>query len=135
MAKEVLRTGSYMRDAESFMYDREPRFALQATMNAARIEYTEKSMTHIAGRRVDLIAISKSQAVLSLDTQYRLPDQFYLDIPVARIERIGCALMKVHPNNTIEIRFLRLLSDRDMNRIFVYSTHPDHRNVKLDIRA
>lgn len=135
MIPDLQRNGTYMAREESFMYDREPRFPLQPTMNAARIEYTENSMTHVASRRADLIEISKSGAVLTLLTQYTLPKQFYLDIPSARIDKIGCTLMKVNANNTIEIRFLRLISERDMNRIFVYSTHPDHRNVKLDIRA
>jgi hypothetical protein len=44
-------------------------------------------------------------------------------------------VLKVNPNNTIEVRFLRLLTDKEMNKIFVYSIHPSHKNVKLDIRA
>jgi len=66
-------------------------------------------------------------------TQFRLPQNFYLDIPSARIQMIGCLLKRVHANNVVEARFLRLLTDRDLNRIFVYSTHPNHRNRTLDI--
>jgi hypothetical protein len=43
--------------------------------------------------------------------------------------------VEVKANNTIEVRFLRGLTEKEMNRIFVYSTHPDHRNVHLDLRA
>jgi hypothetical protein len=117
------------------MYDREPRFPMVDTMNAARIEYTEKGMTHLASRRCDIIRISKSTAILSLLTQYKLPTDCYLDLPDARITKIGCKVLKVNLNNTIEVRFLRLLTDKEMNKIFVYSIHPSHKNVKLDIRA
>lgn len=126
---------TYLRDQESFMYDREPRFPMVDTMNAARIEYTEKGMTHLASRRCDIIRISKSTAILSLLTQYKLPTDCYLDLPDARITKIGCKVLKVNLNNTIEVRFLRLLTDKEMNKIFVYSIHPSHKNVKLDIRA
>ena len=66
-------------------------------------------------------------------TQFKLPQNFYLDIPSARIGMIGCIVKRVHANNIIEARFLRLMSERDLNRIFVYSTHPNHRNRVLDI--
>ncbi|NTF16851.1 hypothetical protein G6L37_00230 [Agrobacterium rubi] len=117
------------------MYDREPRYPMVDTLNAARLEYTLNGMTHMESRRADIIRISKSQAVLSLITRYSLPTEFYLDLPDARIGKVGCKLMKSNANNTIEIRFLRLLTDKELNRIFVYSTHPSHRDVKLDIRA
>jgi hypothetical protein len=117
------------------MYDREGRYKMQDTMNAARIEYTEKGVMHLASRRCDIVRISASGAILAILTQYNLPKQFYLDIPDARIKKVGCVLMKVFPNNTVEVRFLSLLSDKDMNRIFVYSTHPAHRNHVLDVRG
>jgi len=104
-------------------------------MNAARIEYTEKGVMHLASRRCDIVKISMSGAILAILTQYNLPKQFYLDIPDARINKVGCVLMKVFPNNTVEVRFLSLLSEKEMNKIFVYSTHPAHRNHVLDIRA
>ena len=125
----------FLNREESFMYDRETRFRMEDTMNAARIEYTEKSVMHMASRRCDIIRISRSQAVLALLTQYYLPQQFYLDIPDARITKIGCLLMRINANNTIEVRFLRVLSEKEMNRIFVYSTHPAHRDRVLDVRA
>lgn len=126
---------TYLRDQESFMYDREPRFPMVDTVNAARIEYAENGMTHLASRRCDIIKISKSTAILALLTQYKLPTECYLDLPDARIRKIGCKVMKVNLNNTVEVRFLRLLDDKELNRIFVYSTHPAHKDVKLDIRA
>lgn len=131
----ISRPSSYLREEESFMYDREPRFPMVDTLNAARIEYTENGMTHLASRRCDIIRISKSTAILGLLTAYKLPTECYLDLPDARITKIGCKVMKVNVNNTIEVRFLRILNDKELNRIFVYSTHPSHKDVKLDIRA
>lgn len=126
---------NYLQREESFMYDREGRFHMEDTRNAARIEYTEKGVMHMAARRCDVIRISRSSAILGLLTQYTLPQQFYLDIPDARISKIGCVLMKVFVNNTIEVRFLRLLSEKELDRIFVFSTHPAHRDKVLDIRS
>ena len=125
----------FLNKEESFMYDREVRYKMEDTMNAARIEYTEKGVMNLASRRCDIVRISQSSAILAILTQYNLPKQFYLDIPDARITKVGCILMKIFPNNTIEVRFLRLLSDKEMNKIFVYSTHPSHRDRVLDIRA
>lgn len=125
----------FLNKEESFMYDREGRYKMEDTMNAARLEYTEKGVMHMASRRCDIVKISQSGAVLAILTQYNLPKQFYLDIPDARIHKVGCVLMKVFANNTVEVRFLSLISDRDMNRIRVYSTHPSHRDHVLDIRA
>lgn len=126
---------NYLNKEESFMYDRESRFPMQDTYNAARIEYTEKGVMHMASRRCDIVRISQSAAILSLLTQYHVPRQFYLDLPDARITKVGCLLMKILPKNLVEVRFLRQLTEKEMNRIFVYSTHPAHRNHVLDVRA
>lgn len=126
---------NYLSKEESFMYDREKRFPYEETMNAARIEYTENAVKNLAARRCDLIAISKSGAVLAINTKFSLPKQFYLDVPDAKVSRVGCTLMRVNANNTIEVRFLSIMPDRDLDRIFVYSTHPKHRNRVLDIRG
>ena len=126
---------SYMSKEESFMYDREGRMPLVDTMNAARIEYTEKAVMHLASRRCDLVRISPTAAVLAINVSFAVPKSFYLDIPDARINRVGCVLMKMHTNNIIEARFLRQMSDRDLNRIFAFSTHPSHRDVLLDVRG
>jgi hypothetical protein len=126
---------TYMSKQESFMYDREGRIPLVDTMNAARIEYTEKAVMHLASRRCDLVKISPVAAVLVINTQFTVPKSFYLDVPDARINRIGCVLMKVHANNMIEARFLSRISDRDLNRIYAFSTHPSHRDVLLDVRG
>lgn len=117
------------------MYDRENRFRMEDTMNAARIEYQERVVTHLASRRCDVVRISPAGAVLSLLTQFHVPKQFYLDIPDARIAKIGCVLMKTFVNNTIEARFLKLLTKKEMDRIFVFSTHPAHRDRVLDVRS
>lgn len=126
---------SYMSKEESYMYDREGRDPLVDTMNAARIEYTEKAVMHLASRRCDLIKISPSAAVLAINVSFAVPKSFYLDIPDARINRVGCLLMRMHTNNIVEVRFLSRMSDRDLNRIFAFSTHPSHRDVLLDIRG
>ena len=126
---------TYMSKEESFMYDREARLPLVDTMNAARIEYTEKAVMHLASRRCDLVKISPTAAVLVINTSFVVPKSFYLDIPDARINRVGCVLMKMHANNIIEARFLSRMSDRDLNRIFAFSTHPSHRDVLLDVRG
>lgn len=125
----------FLNKEESFMYDREARFKMEDTMNAARIEYTEKGVMNMAQRRCDVLRISQSGAILGILTQYTLPQQFYLDIPDARITKVGCLLMKTFANNTVEVRFLRLLSQKELDRIFVFSTHPNHRDRTLDIRA
>lgn len=117
------------------MYDREARFKMQDTMNAARIEYTEKGVMNMAQRRCDVLQIAQSGAVLGILTQYNLPQQFYLDIPDARITKVGCLLMRTNSNNTIQVRFLRLMTEKELNRIFVFSTHPNHRDKTIDIRA
>ena len=117
------------------MYDRESRFRMEDTMNAARIEYTEKAVMHMAARRCDVIRISQTEAVLALLTKYNLPNQSYLDIPDARITKIGCVMLRVNANNTTHVRFLRMLTQKELDRIFVFSTHPAHRDRKLDIRS
>jgi len=126
---------TYLSKEESFMYDREGRFKMEDTMNAARIEYTEKGVMNMASRRCDVIRISQSEAILAFIIDQNLPSQFYLDIPDARITKIGCVLIKTHPNKTVQVRFLRLLNQKEMDRIFVFSTHPAHRNRTLDLRS
>jgi hypothetical protein len=44
-------------------------------------------------------------------------------------------LLKVNANNTIRVRFLRILEQKELDRIFVFSTHPAHRDRTLDIRS
>jgi len=131
----LLSGSNYLKREESFMYDRENRFRMEDTMNAGRIEYTEKGVTHMAARRCDVVRISQSGAILALLTQYQLPKQFYLDIPDARVSKVGAVLLKTFSNNTVEIRFLRLLTQKELDRIFVFSTHPAHKDRKLDVRS
>lgn len=133
--RQAVSGSNYLQREESFMYDREARFPMEDTMNAARIEYTEKAVMHMAARRCDVIKISISGAILGLLTQYNLPQQFYLDLPDARITKVGCLLMKTFANNTAEVRFLRLLTKKELDRIFVFSTHPAHRDRVLDVRS
>ncbi len=85
------------------MYDRESRFRMEDTMNAARIEYTEKAVMHMAARRCDVIRISQTEAVLALITKYNLPNQFYLDIPTpasARSAASCCASTPTTPSTS-----------------------------------
>ena len=126
---------NYLQREESFMYDREVRFPLEETMNEARIEYTEKGVMHMASRRCQVLGISPSGAVLGILTQFKLPQQFCLDIPEARISRVGCVLMRTYTNNTIEVRFLRLMTDKELHRVYVFSAHPNHRDYVMDVRS
>lgn len=135
MNAPTLPKASYLSREESFMYDRESRFKLEDTMNAGRIEYTEKGVMNMASRRCDIIRISQTEAVLAMLTNYNIPQQFYLDIPDARITKIGCLMMRSNANNTVNVRFLRTLAQKELDRIFVFSTHPSHRDRKLDIRS
>jgi hypothetical protein len=97
------------------MYDREVRFKMEDTMNAARIEYTEKGVLNMASRRCDIIRISKSSAVLAILTQFKPAEAVLSGYPDARITKVGCMLMRVNANNTIEVRFLRLLTQLTRN--------------------
>lgn len=117
------------------MYDRETRFPMEPTLNHARIEYTEKGVMHMASRRCTILAISPSSAILGIVTQFTIPEQFCLDIPEARISKVGCVVTRINVNDTIQVRFLRLVTEREMNRIFVYSDHPAHRDRVLDLRS
>jgi len=116
------------------MYDREVRYKMEETMNEARIEYTEKGVMHMASRRCQLIGISPASAVLGIMTQFKLPQEFCLDIPEARISSIGCVLTRTYTTNTVEVRFLRMITEKEMHRIFVFSAHPDHRDHVMDVR-
>ncbi|WP_108001979.1 hypothetical protein [Mycoplana dimorpha] len=125
---------NYLSKEESFMYDREKTFPMEDTCNEARIEFTENGgIVNLASRRCQIIKLSRSGAVLKMSTRFKLPRNFYLDIVSARVPMIGCLAQRVHANDTVEARFLRLLAEKELNRIFVYSTHPNHRNRTLDI--
>jgi hypothetical protein len=125
---------NYLKKEESFMYDREKNFPMEDTCNEARIEFTENGgIVNLTSRRCQIIKLSKSGAVLAIATKFQLPKNFYLDVQSARIPMIGCLTQRVHANDIVEARFLRLLSDKDLQRIFVYSTHRNHQNRTLDI--
>ena len=125
---------SYLNKEESFMYDREKSFPMEDTCNEARIEFTETGgIMNLVSRRCQIIKLSKSGAVIAISTKFKLPKNFYLDIQSARIPMIGCLVQRVHANDLLEARFLRMLSDKDLQRIFVYSTHRNHQNRTLDI--
>ncbi|MEM5471586.1 hypothetical protein WNZ14_07600 [Hoeflea sp. AS60] len=126
---------NYLQREESFMYDREVRYKMEETMNEARIEYTEKGVMHLASRRCQLLGISPASAVLGILTQYKIPQEFCLDIPEARISNIGCVLTRTYGNNTVEVRFLRQVTEKEMHRIFVFSAHPNHRDHVMDVRS
>ena len=131
-----LQRSIYLNKEESFMYDREKNFPMEDTFNEARIEFTENGgMVNIASRRCQIVKLSRSGALLKISTKFKLPKNFYLDIVSARVQMIGCLALRVHVNDIVEARFLRLLAEKDMNRIFVYSMHPNHRNRTLDIHS
>ncbi|MCF3639538.1 hypothetical protein LXM94_06105 [Rhizobium sp. TRM95111] len=125
---------NYLNKEESFMYDREKSFPMEDTCNEARIEFTENGgIVNLVSRRCQIIKLSRSGAALAISTKFKLPKNFYLDIQSARIPMIGCLVQRVHANDIVEARFLRLLTDKDLQRIFVYSTHRNHQNRTLDI--
>ena len=116
------------------MYDREKSFPMEDTCNEARIEFTQNGgLVNLVSRRGVIIKLSRSGAVINMTSKFQLPRNFYLDIVSARIPMIGCLTQRVHPNDVVEARFLRLLSDKDLQRIFVYSTHRNHQGRTLDI--
>jgi hypothetical protein len=124
----------YLSKEESFMYDREKNFPMEDTCNEARIEFTENGgIVNLVSRRCQITKLSKSGAVIAMTTKFQLPRNFYLDIVSARLPMIGCLTQRVYTNDIIEARFLRLLSDKDLQRIFVYSTHRNHQGRTLDI--
>lgn len=125
---------SYLAKEESFMYDREKSFPMEDTCNEARIEFTENGgLVNLVSRRGQIIKLSRSGAVIRMTTKFQLPRNFYLDVVSARIPMIGCLTQRVHANDVVEARFLRMLSDKDVQRIFVYSTHRNHQGRTLDI--
>lgn len=126
--------GSYLNKEESFMYDREKSFPMEDTCNEARIEFTESGgLVNLVSRRGVIVKLSRSGAVITMTTKFQLPRNFYLDIVSARLPMIGCLTQRVYPNDVVEARFLRMLSDKDLQRIFVYSTHRNHQGRTLDI--
>ncbi len=126
--------GNYLNQEESFMYDREKRFPLEDTCTEARIEFTESGgLVNLVSRRGVIVKLSRSGAVIIMTSKFQLPRNFYLDIVSARIPMIGCLTQRVYPNDVVEARFLRLLSDKDLQRVFVYSTHRNHQGRTLDI--
>ena len=132
--QDEMPKGSYLNKEESFMYDREKTFPMEDTCNEARIEFTETGgIVNLVSRRGVIVKLSRSGAVIAMTSKFQLPRNFYLDIVSARIPMIGCLTQRVHPNDVVEARFLRLLSDKDLQRIFVYSTHRNHLGRTLDI--
>ncbi len=131
----ALEKPHFLNREESFMYDREVHFPMEDTCNDALIEYTEKGIQYATARRCQLIRIGRSKAVVAIATQFALPETFYLRIIGPRINKIGCLRARVSPKDTMDVRFLTHLAQRDLDRIFVYSTHPAHRGRLLDLRG
>jgi hypothetical protein len=121
------KTGSYFSREESFMYDKEPKFPFEATNNAARIEYLKNGLTFLESRRGTITRISKAGAIIEFMVEAEVPDALTLDIPDARIEKIGCVKQGERRNRigdsklTVTLRFLRVLTDIEMERIKRYS--------------
>lgn len=134
MSTQIPERAHYLNKEESFMYDREKTFPMEDTCNEARIEFTESGgIVNLVSRRCQIVKLSRAGAVIALATKFKLPQNFYLDIVSARVPMIGCLTQRVYTNDIVEARFLRLLSDKDLQRIFVYSTHRNHQNRTLDI--
>jgi hypothetical protein len=124
------KTGSYLAREESFMYDKEPKFPLEATSNAARIEYAKKGLSDLESRRAQITRISKSGAILDFMVDMEIPDSVTLDIPDARITKIGCVKVNERRSRlgdskvSVTLRFLRMLTDQELGSIRQHSLLP-----------
>jgi hypothetical protein len=118
-----LRDGtSYMNKTESQIYDKEPNYPLRPTMNAGRIEYQLRGMTHLESRRCSISRISESSAIVEFSVESEhVPSQCSLDIPDARINKIGCVLVNQR-SKCATYRFLRLLTKQELEAILANST-------------
>jgi hypothetical protein len=131
------KTGSYLSREESFMYDKEPKFPLEATNNAARVEYSKNGLTFLESRRCQITRISKAGAIIDFMVDTELPDSVTLDIPDARIEKIGCVKKAEQRNRlgdskvSVTLRFLRVLTDKEMANIKQYSLLPQARQPNV----
>jgi hypothetical protein len=117
------RTGSYMTREESFMYDREPKFPLEATNNAGRVEYMRNGLSFTESRRCTLTRISRASAIIAFPVEAELPGSMTLDIPDARIAKIGCVKQSERKTSMgdvkvmVTLRFLRTLTERELASI------------------
>jgi len=124
------KTGNYLSREESFMYDREPKFPLLATSNAVRIEYTKTGITFFESRRGTLTRISRSGGIIEFTADHEIPDSFTLDIPDARIEKMGCVKILERRQKlgdcrvSVTFRCLKVLSERDHAKILDHSALP-----------
>lgn len=122
------KNGSYLSREESFMYDKEPKFPLEATNNGARVEYTLNGLSHTESRRCTLLRISRSSAMVEFETDGRVADQLNLAIPDARLEKIGCVKVAEQKSRmsgskvTVTLRFLKLLEEKDVAKVLALSS-------------
>jgi hypothetical protein len=113
------------------MYDKEPKFPLEATNNAARVEYLRNGLTFTESRRCKLTRISRAGAIIEFAVETELPDSMTLDIPDARIEKIGCVKHSERRTRmgdgkvNVTLRFLRMLTEKELGRIKQHSVLPN----------
>ncbi|MDW9481920.1 hypothetical protein GOB57_25045 [Sinorhizobium meliloti] len=121
------QTGSYLSREESFMYDKEPKFPLEATNNAARIEYAKNGLSFLESRRCQITRISKSGAIVEFAVETEVPECATLDIPDARVSKVGCVKLSERRNRlgdnrvSVTLRFLRMLTDKELGSIKQHS--------------
>ncbi|MBY3155329.1 hypothetical protein HFO56_23685 [Rhizobium laguerreae] len=131
------RTGSYLSREESFMYDKEPKFPLEATNNAARVEYLRNGLTFTESRRCKLVRISRAGAIIEFTVDTVLPDSMTLDVPDARIEKIGCVKQSERRTTlgekgvNVTLRFLRMLTEKELGKIKQNSLLPKGQQQRL----
>ncbi|MCZ7862798.1 hypothetical protein O9X98_15590 [Agrobacterium salinitolerans] len=117
------KTGTYLTREESFMYDKEPKFPLEATSNAGTIRYPTKALSGVEGRRGQITRISKAGAIMDFLLDAQIPENVTLDIPDGKIEKIGCLKVGERRNRmgdsklSITLRFLRTLTDKELEGI------------------
>lgn len=120
------KSGSYFTREESFMYDKETKFPLEATSNAARVEYLRNGLTFMESRRCHITRISRSSAIVEFSVDSEVPSEMTLDIPDARVSKVGCVKLSERRSRvgdaklTVTLRLLRLLTEAELENIKRY---------------
>lgn len=109
------------------MYDEEPRFPFRATQNAAHIEYSRRGLSLLMHQRCALKNISRAGAIIEITSGVEPPSAITLEVPDSNAGKIGCVRWggksAIHRGGTItlRLRFLKLLSEREMANILAHS--------------
>lgn len=116
----LLNGRSFVHVAPSIIHDVEPKFPYRNVRNSARIEYQAKGLRWPESRRCDVIKISESSAILEFALPVVAPDELVLDIPDARIKKIGCQVVH-RAEKALTLRFMGAISEKEINKIIAHS--------------